>query len=213
MSAKNLFRLLRGWHQEFMRGWLRLTGFHRMVLGLLLSLGLIYAVQTKRLDPLKKKVDALRQELQDQSVPVVVGTAEQDAQVQASLRKAETYDEQIKVLQRSVRAAEKTTHLRLDASQAEARAWVVECATKNGLRICENRAVERGSFFEMQGRFESVYRLLGALDQAPFIWRVHELAIALEGLDQKKGEELVNVPPLLRLRFILQLQTYRREGR
>jgi hypothetical protein len=213
MMGMNWKRSLRRWRQEFRSVWCRLTAFHRIVLGILLALVAAYVGRQKMMDPLEVQVRELRESLQKQSVPSQVPAPEKDAQTQAALQQAEKAGRNIKDLLKQVRAAEQASALRLDASQTEAGAWVVERATQCGLRIRDNHDVETGLLYEMQGRFESVYRLLSAMDRAPFIWSVSELMIELEELEHKKAEELVNVSPLLSLRFVLQFQPYQREGR
>lgn len=215
MNRRSLKRALQGWQQEFSAFWGRLTAFHRMVIGMVIALVLVGYGQKKMLNPLEQKVQTIRDRQMENALLSQVPAPAEDDQTQVMRLRAQGLAAQLIKTQQQVRAAEDESEWHLDATATDANAWLVACATRCGVRVCENREADgtdsMRTFYKMSGRFEAVYQLLQRIDQAPFFCVIEEMALQLDGLAAKKIDELIDAPSLLNIHFTLQFKPYTRE--
>ena len=203
-------RTLRGWKHEFLAVWNRLNGFHRIVIGIGLSIVLVYEAQSQGLNPLEEKVSELRNQMETKGIPQRVVAPKDDDETQGNLLHKESMLSRVRRLEADVKKAEEQTGLKLAASDADANAAIVELATEFGLRVCDNRAGEAtGTFYEMQGGFESIYRFFQSIEQAPYLWNLADVSIRLAAAEHNRQPgELINASSQLILRFTLQFHSY-----
>ncbi|MGI6496555.1 MAG: hypothetical protein ACOX5G_10810 [Kiritimatiellia bacterium] len=207
-------RALRQWKREFLAFWSRFTAFHRIVIGILLAMGVVFLARTRMLDPLERELAAVRKELADKGVPARVPSADADEEVQQELLRAENLRRSIENQMGELAAIEATTDLRLDAGKADAHAALLAMAGRHGLRVLKNAAAEppaggtipvEASTYELAGRFASIYGFLDDVRRGPILWELRDLSIVL--LDEGDRPGGAAAPPL-KLGFTLVLRRY-----
>ncbi|MDR1491409.1 MAG: hypothetical protein LBT05_01615 [Planctomycetaceae bacterium] len=84
-----LRRQLRIWKNDFLSVYLRLTTFHRTVVGLLLALAMIMAARHYWLNPLLTEIKTAKDKYEASNPPDILTTPENDAEIQDVLTKIE----------------------------------------------------------------------------------------------------------------------------
>jgi len=69
---RTLRRALRQWKREFLAFWGRFTAFHRIVIGILLAMGIVFLARTRVIDPLERDLATEHKTLADKGVPARV---------------------------------------------------------------------------------------------------------------------------------------------
>jgi hypothetical protein len=210
-----LRRALREWKQEFLTVWLRLTAFHRIVLGIVLGMLLVYGARSSVLDPLQQELDDIRNNLEAKGVPAHVPRPEDDDDVQQETLRAENLQRSIDERLAELVTAEAGTRFDLSATHSDAEATLLALANRHGLRVQENRAMEADktgtvpaslSAYVLHGSFHALFAFLEAFPDEPLLWELRDIEIetgaaatATAGLQT----------PMLSFRFRLRLARYR----
>ena len=209
-----LRRALRQWKREFLTFWGRFTAFHRIVIGILLAMGVVFAARTRVLDPLDKELAAARKKLSDKNVPARVPSPLEDDEIQQEMLRAENLERSLENQLGELAAIELATDLRLDVSKADAHAVLLAMAGRHGLRVLKNAADEPptdgavptvASAYELAGRFTSIYGFLADVQREPILWELRDVSLGLLHEDDMFS---ASAAPLLVLRFTLVLHLY-----
>lgn len=75
-------RTIKGWAEEINKVWNRFNTFHRVVLGICLSMVLVYAVRVKYLDPMQEELLETYKEMDDSDIPANVPAVDNDEDIQ-----------------------------------------------------------------------------------------------------------------------------------
>ncbi len=209
-----LRRALRQWKREFLTFWGRFTAFHRIVIGILLAMGVVFAARTRVLDPLDKELAAARKKLSDKNVPARVPSPMEDDEIQQEMLRAENLERSLENQLGELAAIESATDLRLNVSKADAHAALLAMAGRHGLRVLKNAADEPptdgavptvASAYELAGRFTSIYGFLADVQREPVLWELRDVSLGLLHEDDMFS---ASAAPLLVLRFTLVLHLY-----
>ena len=221
--TRMLRRALRQWKSEFMTVWLRLTAFHRIALGMIVAMGLIYGARVRLLDPLTAEVDELHEQLQDKGVPTPVPAIETDDELQQEQFRAESLRESLETWRAELATLEAASALQLDADEADAHAALLALANRQGVRVHAKSAVPGASdnagritrsAYTMRGRFPALFAFLGGLRDVPLLWELDAIHIELPpGAEDASTGVATGGAPELTLRFHLLLHHYERGGR
>lgn len=210
-------RALRQWKREFSVFWGRFTAFHRIVIGMLLAMAIVFGARSRLLDPLEQTLAAERKALADKSVPARVPLPEQDEVIAEETLRAENLQRSIENLTGELAHLEAASHFRLDASKADANAALLALASQRGLHVLKNTTVEPSpdggvatvaSRYELAGRFGGIYGFLDDMQRQPLLWQLRDVSIAL----LNEQDALSGGTPTLVLRFTLILHLYRGGG-
>jgi hypothetical protein len=213
-----LRRALRQWKREFLTFWGRFTAFHRMVIGILLAMGIVFLARTQVLDPLDRELAAERKMLADKGVPARVPAPEDDEDIQEETLRAENLQRSLENRTAELKAVEASSPYRLDAGKADANAALLALAGRHGLHVLKNApmsAAEGGpvataaSAYELAGRFAAIYGFLDDARREPLLWELRDVSIALANESDAFGGS--GAPPLV-LRCTLVLHLYRGGG-
>ncbi|MDR1613913.1 MAG: hypothetical protein LBT97_14220 [Planctomycetota bacterium] len=128
-------RTVRGWKRELLSFYGRFNTFHRMVVGIILAMGMVYCSRRFLLDPGRKDMRAIENRLKEDSVPDVVPQIDTDKELQDALLRAETREKQLAEFQERLAAAEAGSRFNLDASPSDADAALYALAISCGLRV------------------------------------------------------------------------------
>jgi hypothetical protein len=208
-------RSLRQWKREFLAFWGRFTAFHRIVIGILLAMVLVFAARARLLDPLDHDLAALYKELADNGIPVQVPLAETDETILEEVLRAENLERSLENLGAQLDQAEDATQYRLGASKADADSALLGLAGRHGLRVLKNLTADAptdgpvpaaASAYELAGRFAAIHGFLEAVSREPFLWELREVSIGLQDEAEAFGG---GAAPLLVLRFKLVQHLYR----
>lgn len=218
--SRMLRRALRQWKEEFLSVWLRCTAFHRIVLGIVLAMGLVYGARVRVLDALSAEVEALSQELGEKGVPQRVPPPETDDELQQETFRAESLRESIETWTAELETAEAEAGIHLDASMSDAHATLLKMANRHGVRVHSKGPTNNpqhdaprvaASAYEIRGRFPAVFAFLSGLSDAPLLWEFQQIDIELlGGADGMLAAASGGASPDLALRFHLLLHLYRR---
>ncbi len=213
-----LRRVLRQWKSEFMAVWLRLTAFHRIVLGMILAMGLVYASRVRVLDPLTVEVDALHAQLRDKGVPARVPTIEADDDLQQEQLRAESLRESLETWTRELAAQESESGLQFDAGESDAHAALLTLANRHGVRVHAKSPLPQAqgnagrmaaSAYTLRGRFPALFAFLSGLRDVPLLWEIQQVQLEFSGgSDGMSAASDGSVSPELNLRFHLVLHRY-----
>jgi hypothetical protein len=223
---RTLRRALRQWKREFLAFWGRFTAFHRIVIGILLAMGIVFLARTRVIDPLERDLATERKTLADKGVPARVPAPEEDEDIQEETLRAENLQRSLKKRTAELKAAEASSPYRLDAGKADASAALLALAGRHGLHVLKNAptAAEAGpvptaaeaspvptaaAAYELAGRFASIYGFLDDARREPLLWELRDVSIALANESDAFGGS--GAPPLV-LRFTLVLHLYRGGG-
>lgn len=216
-----LRRAGRQWKSEFMSVWLRLTAFHRIVLGIVFAISLVYAARARVLDRLGAEVDSLHEQLRDKGVPVRVPAVENDDDLQQEQWRAESLRESLEAWIRDLAAREAESGLELDVSKADAHAALLALANRHGVRVhskspLHNAPDDAGrvtrSAYTLRGRFPALFAFLAGLRDVPMLWELQEVDIELPpGAEDSSAGGQIGGAPELTLRFHLILHRYGEE--
>jgi hypothetical protein len=77
-----LRRTIRGWRHEIEGHWGRLRTFHRVALGLVLGMAMIYIARAKVLDPMQAELTETHKGVDDKGIPQIVPVPAEDSEVQ-----------------------------------------------------------------------------------------------------------------------------------
>jgi hypothetical protein len=211
-------RAVRQWKREFLAFWGRFTAFHRIVIGILLAMGVVFGARSRMLDPLDRELAAERELLADKGVPARVPAPEEDEEIQEETLRAENLRRSLENRSAELAAIEASSPYRLDAGKADANAALLALAGRHGLHVLKNAsapAAEGGpvptasSAYELAGRFASIYGFLDDVRREPLLWKLRDVSIALANESDAFGGS--GAPPLV-LRFTLVLPLYRGGG-
>jgi hypothetical protein len=217
---RTLRRALRQWKREFLAFWGRFTAFHRIVIGILLAMGIVFLARTRVIDPLERDLATEHKTLADKGVPARVPAPEEDEDIQEETLRAENLQRSLKKRTAELKAAEASSPYRLDAGKADASAALLALAGRHGLHVRKNAAAPAAagdpvptataaSAYELAGRFASIYGFLNDVRREPLLWELRDVSIALANESDAFGGSAA--PPLL-LRFTLVLHLYRGGG-
>jgi hypothetical protein len=137
-----LRRAFRQWGREFLQFWGRFTAFHRIVIGIMLALVIVFTARSRLLDPLGRKVAAEHKTLADKSVSARVPLPEQDATIAEETLRSENLRRSIANLGGELARAEAVSAFRLNASKADANAALLSLSGKRGLHVLKNLPLE-----------------------------------------------------------------------
>jgi len=211
-------RALREWRREFLTVWLRLTAFHRMVLGIVLGMLLVSGARNSVLDPLTRELNDLSKTLEGRAIPANVPEPDEDEEVLQERLRAENLRRSVEARQTELANAESGTRYVLAATHSDAEAALLVLANRHGLRVQENRAMEMDrtgfvhtsmSAYLLRGTFDSVFSFLEAFPAEPFLWALRDIRI--EGV--AGDSDVFGTPsPTLLFRFRLCVSNYRGGG-
>lgn len=207
-------RALRQWKREFLAVWGRFTAFHRIVIGILLAMGLVYMARSRLLDPLDRELAGERRNLADKGVPAQVPTPGEDVEIQEERLRAENLKRSLENRSAELAAAEAATRLRLGAGKADASATLLALSGRHGLRVLKNASAEApvggtvpaaASVYELAGRFSAIFGFLEDVRREPLAWALRDVSV-----DLWHGQAAPETAPapLLLLRFTLVLHLY-----
>jgi len=129
-------RSLRQWKGELGTFWRRFSTFYRLVLAILLAMIIVYGARRQILDQRRAALVALRKELADQNVPLVVPSPKGDDQVLESELQAEN-------LWESLEHEREMTRKALDRQRIGGRTQALETIEKLSRLIVRHRLVVR----------------------------------------------------------------------
>jgi hypothetical protein len=213
-----LRRALRQWKREFLTFWGRFTAFHRIVIGILLAMGIVFVARTRVLDPLDKKLADERKALADKGVPAHVPSPEDDEEIQEETLRAENLRRSLENRAAELKTVEASSPYRLDAGKADANAALLALAGRHGLHVLKNAPMPAAaggpvataaSAYELAGRFAAIYGFLDDVRREPILWELRDVSIAPANESDAFGGPAT--PPLV-LRFTLVLHLYRGGG-
>jgi hypothetical protein len=211
-------RALRQWKREFLSFWGRFTAFHRIVIGILLAMGVVFLARTRVLDPLDHELAAERETLVEKGVPVRVPSPADDEDIQEETLRTENLRRSLENRTAELAAIEASSVYRLDAGKADANASLLAIASRHGVHVLKQTPTEAptggplsmtASVYELAGRFPAIYGFLDDVRREPLLWELTDVSIAL--LKEGSSSTIVSVPPLV-LRFTLILHLYRGGG-
>jgi hypothetical protein len=207
-------RTLRQWKREFQSVWSRFTAFHRIVIGILLAMGVVFGARSRALDPLDRELSALRQELADKGIPAHLPLPAADGVVLEERVRAENLAQSLEHRARELERAEAAARFRLGAGHADATSALLALAGRHSLHVRRNVAVDpppggpvpmAASSYELAGRFPAIHRFLDDLRSEPLLWELRDVSIGLlNGRDAFGGL----ASPTLLLRFTLVQHLY-----
>lgn len=206
-------RALRQWKREFLAFWGRFTAFHRIVMGIMLAMGIVFVARTRVLDPLESELEGLRKELSEKSIPSRIPEPEQDETVQEERLREESLVRSLENHEAALAETEAASLLRLDASWADANALLLDLASQHKLRLKKTPAESPGdgpvptaaSACELEGSYAAIYAFLDRMQREPLLWELRDVSIELlKSTDAFGG----SVSPLLALRFTLVQHLY-----
>jgi len=203
---RTLRRALRQWKREFLAFWGRFTAFHRIVIGILLAMGIVFLARTRVIDPLERDLATEHKTLADKGVPARVPAPEEDEDIQEETLRAENLQRSLKKRTAELKAAEASSPYRLDAGKAAptaAEAGPVPTAAE------ASPVPTAAAAYELAGRFASIYGFLDDARREPLLWELRDVSIALANESDAFGGS--GAPPLV-LRFTLVLHLYRGGG-
>jgi hypothetical protein len=91
-----LRRQLRIWKNDFLSFWLRLTTFHRTVLGLAVAFAIVFAARNYWFDPLLVKIADATKKLEKSEPPPMIPNIKEDADIIEALLKIEAREKNLK---------------------------------------------------------------------------------------------------------------------
>lgn len=206
-------RALRQWKREFLAFWGRFTAFHRIVMGIVLAMSIVFVVRTRVLDPLESELVGLQKELSDHSIPSRIPEPDQDETVQEERLREESLSRSLKTHEAALAETVAASLLRLDASWADANALLLDLASQHKLRLKKTPAESpddgpvptAASACELEGNYAAIYAFLVRVQQEPLLWELRDVSIELlKSTDEHGGP----VSPLLALRFTLVQHLY-----
>ena len=210
-----LRRTLRQWKRELLSFWGRFNAFHRIVIGILLAMGIVFAARTRMLDQLEHDLAAERKTLSDDNVPAHVPLPEHDETIQEETLRMENLCRSLENRAAELTHAEKTSCFRIEAGKADANAALLAIAGRHGLHVLKNASTNvphagttpsAASAYELAGRFPSIYKFLEDVQREPLLWELCDVSVAL--LNESDAFNCSPAPPLV-LRFIMVLHLYR----
>lgn len=211
-------RALRQWSREFLTFWGRFTAFHRIVIGIVLAMGIVFGARSHLLDPLDRELAAKRKVLTDKGVTARVPPPEQDEDVQKETLRAENLRRSLENRATELASAEAASAYRLDARKADANAALLALTSRHGLHVLKNTsapAPEEGpvpvaaSAYELAGTFAAIYGFLEDMRREPLLWTLHDVSLVLSNENDVFG---ISAAPPLVLRFTLILHLYHGGG-
>ena len=207
-------RALRQWQREFLAFWGRFTAFHRIVIGIVLAMFVVFAVRTRVLDPMDRELAALQKELASKGVPVRVPAPEMDEVIQEETLRAENLGESLQRLGAELAQVEASSPFRLQAGKADGHSALRGLAGRRGLHVRKNAPAEAptdgpvpaaASEYELVGRFAAIHGFLDDMRREPLLWEMRDVSIDLLNGSAPSG----GAAPLLVLRFKLVQHLYR----
>ncbi|NCC52171.1 MAG: hypothetical protein EOM20_13270 [Spartobacteria bacterium] len=207
-------RSARQWKKEFLSFWGRFSAFHRIVIGILLAMGIVYLARSRALDPLAEELEATRKELADKGRATPPPAPEQDEVIQEELLRVENLRRSLENRGVELAGLEAGSAYRLDAGKADANAALLAMAGRRGLHVLKNAPVdlpEPGAVpavamaYELAGRFASIYGFLEDVRREPLLWELQGISISLLNETASYGGA---VAPALVLHFTLVIYLY-----
>lgn len=205
-------RALRQWKREFLAFWGRFTAFHRIVIGILLAMGIVFAARARLLDPLDRELAALLKDLDDKGVPALVPEPAQDETIQEEVLRAENLQRSLENHAAALAAVEAANRHRIGAAKADANATLLGLAGRRKLRVWKNMPLEApadgpvpaaASACELVGSYAAIYGFLDDVRREPLLWKLRDVSLELPEADAGPG-----AAPGLVLRFTLVQHLY-----
>lgn len=212
-----LRRAMRQWGREFLTFWGRFTAFHRIVIGIILAMGIVFGARSHLLDPRDRELAAKRKVLADKGIPAYVPSPELDEDVQKETLRAENLRRSLENRVAVLTEAEAVSDYRLTAGKADANAALLALASRHGLHVLKNTEAPEpvaasvpvtASAYELAGTYPAIYSFLDDVQREPLLWRFRDLSLMLSN----GSEGTRAAAPVLVLRFTLVMHVYRGGG-
>lgn len=200
--------------------WQRLTAFHRIVIGIVVAMAIVYGARMRVLDPLTEDVAGLSERLRDAGAPSTIPSIEQDQDLQQEQLRSENLLSSIAELEKMLADLEDSAGIGRLGGMADAHAELLAIASRSRVRVRakgsvnENRSESErvlGSSYELSGSFPAIYAFLEGLRAAPLLWEIRKVELKLaQPIDGHSALEDQFGSPELNLNF--QLLIHRRTG-
>ena len=135
-------RALREWKEEFGRHWRRLNTFMRMIVGIVFSMLLIWAVRTRLLDPLQQQLTGIREANKIIDMPYGIIPPDHDPEVQENRLRAESLQQSLEQARRRVSETAAHMHVVAPARKGEVLNALDELITRHGLLLRNRREIQ-----------------------------------------------------------------------
>lgn len=181
-------RALRQWKREFLAFWERFTAFHRIVIGILLAMGIVFVARARLLDPLERELAALLKDLDEKGVPALVPEPAQDETIQEDILRAENLRRSLETHAAALAAVEAANRHRIGAAKADGNATLLGLAGRRKLRVRNNKPLEApadgpvpaaASVCELAGTYSAIYGFLDDMYREPLLWELRDMSIGL----------------------------------
>ncbi len=213
-------RQLRQWGRDFMSVWQRLTAFHRIVIGIIVAMVIVYVARMRVIDPLTEEVAGLSERLREAGAPITIPAIEHDQDLQQEQLRSENLLSSIAELEKLLAELEESAGIGRLGGMADAHAELLAIASRSRVRVrakgsvTENRSESErvlGSSYELSGSFPAIYAFLEGLRAAPLLWEIRAVELKLaRPVDGHSTLEDEFGSPELNLTF--QLLIHRRGG-